>query len=93
MPLRYEDRTTNDLLRLAKRRKLKHVTPISRKNLIALIRFPRVVSPPKHGYKRSPQRVQRYERCVKTLSRKRSVINPYAVCNVSVYGSRRRTTK
>lgn len=82
MPIRYEDRYASEIRALAKKRGI----PIQGKTkaqLIAQLRGQKVHS--KH-MRRSPNRLRSYEACVKKVKQKGSAYNPYAVCNVSVYG-------
>lgn len=87
MPVRYDDRPLSHLQKLARMRGIKNAYLMSREELIDRLRGNRKVAPPKGGVAYSPARRNRFERCVKKVSAKRSSVNPYAVCNVSVYGS------
>lgn len=89
MPIRYEDRTMIELRDLAVIRRIPHARRLSKSTLIQELRGSRVVSFLASGMKRSPSRVQRYERCVKKVraSSKQYGVNPYAVCQASVYKS------
>ena len=89
MPIRYEDRTMIELRDLAVTRGIPHARRLSKSSLIQKLRGSRVVSSLASGSKRSPSRVQRYERCVRGVKSyaKYYGINPYAVCYNTVYGS------
>jgi len=89
MPFRYEDRYTYELRALAVKRGIPNASTHDRETLIRLLRGDRQVSPAKGGINRSVSRIRRFKSCIKKVSKKPK-LNPYAICNVSVYGSKPR---
>jgi hypothetical protein len=94
MPIRYEDRPIGELRALARKRNV-YRTGMSKVELIRSLRKGKINTPVRGGIRRSPERVRKYESCVRKVKTKvksgQSKVNPYAVCNVSVYGSRSRS--
>lgn len=86
MPIRYEERTVNELKKLASQRNIAHAYRMKKIDLIRHLRNTRTVST-KGGIKRSTERLQKYERCVNKLKNSPKIRNPYAICNTSIYGS------
>lgn len=93
MPVRYEDRPLIELRELAVKRGIPYARRLRKQNLVNELRRGRKVNSPKGGIRRSRSRVQKYERCVtkvKESSKKYGrKVNPYAICNKSVYGSKK----
>lgn len=94
MPIRYEDRPIGELRTLARKRNV-YRTGMNKYDLIRSLRKGNINTPERGGMRRSPERVRKYESCVRRVKTKvkcgQSNVNPYAVCNVSVYGSRSRS--
>ncbi len=87
MPIRYEDRYASEIRQIARKRGI----PVSGKTKSELIALLRGVSNPlsKTTSRRTPKRLQKYERCVAKLKKSPRTLNPYAICQTAVYGKKK----